>query len=155
VDELIMEGYEKIIANDLSSESLEKLKVRLGSELSGKAQWIIDDLTQPSELLHLDPVDLWYDRAVLHFFTDHKDRRTYFKLLKQLVQPGGFVIIAEFNLSGATQCSGLPVYRYDQFMLQEELGNGFILLEAFDYTYTMPSGDSREYIYTLFQSKSG
>ena len=66
----------------------------------------------------------------------------------------GFVIIAAFNLEGAEQCSGLPVFRYDEDMLQEQLGTGFSLLQAFDYTYQTPSGNPRAYVYTLFQRKS-
>ena len=63
----------------------------------------------------------------------------------------GFVIIAAFHLNGASACSGLPVHRYSSQMLQQKAGDEFKLLEAFDYTYTQPSGDTREYVYTLFQ----
>ena len=63
----------------------------------------------------------------------------------------GFVILAEFNLEGAKKCSGLAVFNYNEIMLQERLGNNFKLLRSFNYTYTQPSGNTREYIYTLFQ----
>ena len=151
VDELLELGYTNIIANDLSGEALEKLKSKLGDPLSNQVKWIVDDLTNPSELKSLEPVDLWHDRAVLHFFTDHQEQTSYFKLLKQLVKPGAFAIIAAFNLQGASNCSGLSVFRYNQQMLQERLGPDFILQEAFDYNYIMPSGDERAYIYTLFK----
>ncbi len=151
VDELLALGYSNIIANDLSGEALEKLKSRLGDPLSNQVKWIVDDLTNPSELKSLEPVDLWHDRAVLHFFTDDQEQASYFKLLKQLVKPGAFAIIAAFNLQGAPTCSGLPVFRYNQQMLQERLGPDFIMQEAFDYNYIMPSGDERAYIYTLFK----
>jgi hypothetical protein len=36
-------------------------------------------------------------------------------------------------------------------MLQDKLGEGFKLIEAFDHNYTMPLGDTRAYVYTLFQ----
>lgn len=150
VDELLKKGYTDIIANDLSSTALDKLKLRL-AEQESEIHWVVDDLTQPSQLCNLDPVDLWHDRAVLHFFSDKKDQDAYFDLLKKLVKKNGFVIIATFNLDSATKCSGLPVFRYDKKMLQEKLGKGFELIEAFDYTYTMPMGEIREYIYTLFK----
>ena len=142
------------MANDISASALEKLKDRLGPQLAGKVQWMVDDLTRPDLLYALEQVDLWHDRAVLHFFTDPADRRAYFDLLRKLVKAEGYVIIAAFNLDGAEKCSGLQVYRYDQHMLHEQLGEGFSLIKAFDYTYLMPSGDTREYIYTLFQRKS-
>jgi len=155
VDELIELGYQNIISNDISSKALEELQLRMGSEQSSQVRWIVDDLTSPEDLLGLELIDLWHDRAVLHFFQDNVSQDTYFNLLRKLVSPGGFVIIASFNLKGAPKCSGLPVFRYNAPMLQEKLGEEFQLKEAFDYTYTMPSGDTREYVYTLFQRKQG
>ena len=151
VDELLALGYSNIIANDLSEEALEKLKSRLGDPLRHQVKWIVDDLTNPSELKSLEPVDLWHDRAVLHFFNHDREQASYFKLLKQLIKPGAYVIIAAFNLQGADTCSGLPVFRYNQQMLQERLGPDFFLQESFDYTYINPSGDDRPYVYTLFK----
>lgn len=150
IDELIKQGYDNIIANDISPIALDKLKNRLGTDRN-KVLWIVDDLTQPAELIYLQQVDLWHDRAVIHFFNDKQEQNSYFNLIKRLVKKNGFVIIASFNLHGAEKCSGLPVYRFDQNMLQLKLGQDFELREAFDYTYTMPMGDTREYVYTLFQ----
>jgi len=154
VDELIELGYRNIIANDISSKALEALKLRLGSEHSSQVRWIVDDLTSPEDLLGLELIDLWHDRALLHFFQDAVSQDAYFNLLRTLVKQKGYVIIAAFNLKGAPKCSGLPVFRYNAPMLQEKLGEEFQLKEAFDYTYTQPSGDTREYVYTLFQRKS-
>ena len=153
IDDLLKQGYSNLIANDISSCALNKIKNRIGNA-KDKVQWIVDDLTQPTELLHLPQVDIWNDRAVLHFFTEEKDQNTYFDLLKQKVNPNGFVILAEFNLDGATSCSGLPVKRYDTKMLQEKLGNNFCLLETFNHDYTMPNGEIRKYVYTLFQNNN-
>ena len=150
VDNLVELGYTNILANDISTAALETLKSRLGSQ-SKKVTWIIDDITNPSELHSVEPVNLWHDRAVLHFFTEEKDRETYFKLLNRMVKPGGFAIIAAFNLQGAEKCSGLPVYRYNSEMLEKEMAGNFELTDSFDYTYTMPSGNTREYVYTLFR----
>ena len=154
VDELFELGYQNIIANDISSKALEELQLRLGSEQRSLVRWLVDDLTDPDELQSLEKIDLWHDRAGLHFFQDNVSQDAYFNLLRKLVSPGGHVIIAAFNLKGAPKCSGLPVFRYNAPMLQEKLGEEFQLKEAFDYTYTQPSGDSREYVYTLFQRKS-
>lgn len=151
VDELIELGYRNIITNDISSKALEELQLRLGSEQSSLVRWIVDDLTDPDELQSLEKIELWHDRAVLHFFQDIVSQDAYFNLLRKLVSPEGHVIIAAFNLKGAPKCSGLPVFRYNAPMLQEKLGEEFQLKEAFDYSYTMPSGDTREYVYTLFQ----
>jgi len=150
IDELLKQGYTNIIANDLSETALEKLKERLGDKKDA-IKWVVDDLTKPTVLISLDKIDLWHDRAVVHFFNDENEQNTYFNLVKTLVKNNGFVIIATFNLNGATKCSGLPVHRYNQEMLQGKLGEGFKLLQAFNYNYTMPSGDTRAYVYTLFK----
>lgn len=151
VDQLLELGYNHIIANDISKAALEELQLRLGPEISEQVHWIVDDLTDPGELYELGQIDLWHDRAVLHFFHERSSQDVYFALLQKLVRPGGYVIIATFNLNGAPTCSGLPVFRYDARMLQEKLGDDFKLLEAFDHTYTQPSGDTRAYVYTLFR----
>ena len=67
------------------------------------------------------------------------------------MKPNGYVIISVFNTDGAAMCSGLPVFRYNKEMLIEKLGADYKLIEYFNYTYTMPSGDTRPYIYTLFK----
>jgi EEF1A lysine methyltransferase 2 len=150
VDELLRLGYQQIIANDISPVALGKLKQRLGKQ-QDKVKWVVDDLLHPSELSGIGPVDLWHDRAVLHFFTKPAEQEQYFGLLKKLVTSPGFVILATFRAGGATTCSGLPVLGYDAPGLEMKLGSDFEMVEAFDHRYTMPSGDSRKYIYALFK----
>lgn len=150
VDNLAAKGYANIIATDISKVSLDHLKMRIG-KASANIKFIIDDLINPTVLLNIDPVDLWIDRAVLHFFNKSEEQDTYFKLLKKAIKRGGYAILAEYNLDGATKCAGLPVNRYSKEMLQEKLGNDFKLIDSFEYIYTMPHGDLRPYIYTLFQ----
>lgn len=153
IDYLLNQNFSNIIATDISKVALEKLRSRLSLQQSDKINWIIDDLTSAEKLNKLNNIDLWHDRAVLHFFTNDKDQNSYFNLLKQVVSANGYVIIAVFNTDGAKQCSGLPVYRYNEKMLSDKLGNEFVMLDSFNYTYTMPSGDLRPYVYTLFQRK--
>ena len=152
IDSLLPLGYENIIANDISTQALENLKYRLGKD-SKKVKWIIDDITNPVGLNQIEKIDLWHDRAVLHFFTSEENRSAYFQLINDKVKSGGFVVIAVFNLTGATKCSGLPVYRYSEEMLANALGNEFIMKDSFNFIYTTPSGSERPYIYTLFQRK--
>jgi SAM-dependent methyltransferase len=153
ISELLAKGYENIVVNDISSVALSELKSQLPAPMNATVQFVVDDLTNPSELLKIKNVDLWHDRAVLHFFTEEKQQKAYFDLLKGALKPKGFVILAEFNLEGAKKCSGLDVFNYNEKMLQERLGSEFVLLKSFNYTYTQPSGNTREYVYTLFQKK--
>ncbi|MDY0781473.1 class I SAM-dependent methyltransferase [Tenacibaculum sp. IB213877] len=152
IDDLLATNFSNIIANDLSSEALSSLKKRLG-EASKKVEFIQDDLTNPTELHKLTSVDLWIDRAVLHFFLTVAEQQSYFNLLKKLVQPNGFVIIAVFALNGAEKCCGLQLQRYNKEMLQEKLGDDFQLVDSFDHTFINPYGGERPYVYTLFKRK--
>jgi len=151
IDKLLQLGYSNLIATDLSEVALSQLKKRVDSK---DVHYIIDDLTQPKQLKKIPPVNLWIDRAVLHFFTNTKDQNTYFNLLNKKIATNGFALIAEFNLQGASFCSGLPVLRYSKEILIKKLKNNFDLIAHFDHTYIMPSGEERPYIYTLFK-KSG
>jgi SAM-dependent methyltransferase len=154
IAELLKKGYSNMVVNDISSAALTELESSLPPYKNAHFQFVVDDLTNPSELLKLKNVDLWHDRAVLHFFTEQSQQKAYFDLVKRALKSKGFVILAEFNLEGAKKCSGLDVFNYDEEMLQERLGSDFELLKSFNFTYTQPSGNTREYVYTLFQKKS-
>ena len=151
IELLLNKGYSNIVVNDIAASALTELKNNLTVHKQGKVKFIVDDLTNPSELLKLKDVDLWHDRAVLHFFTTEEQQKAYFDLIRKVIRLKGYVILAEFNLEGAKKCSGLDVFNYNEEMLQERLGEDFELLKSFNYTYTQPSGGLREYVYTLFQ----
>jgi len=149
VDKLLDLNYTNIIATDISENALKVLTDRIKSNQFVKT--IVDDLTNPTVLKNMEKVDLWHDRAVLHFFIKEKDQDTYFNLLKSKIRPKGYVILATFNFDGATKCSGLPIKQYDAKTLSDKMGVDFLLIDNFNHTYTMPSGDTREYVYTMFQ----
>lgn len=151
INDVLALGYTNIVVNDISSSALTELQKKIHTSKHSNVEFVLDDLTNHSELLKLKKVDLWNDRAVLHFFTEKWQQDAYFKLLKQLVKKDGYVILAEFNLEGAKKCCGLDVVNYNEQMLQEQLGNEFKLLKSFDYVYTQPSGNTRNYVYTLYQ----
>ena len=89
--------------------------------------------------------------GMLHFFTKESQIQEYFKLIKSALKISGFVILAEFSQEGANKCCGLDVLNYNAEMLQDRLGEAFKLIESFNYTYTQPSGNTRDYVYTLFK----
>jgi len=150
IDSLVEKGFTSLIVNDISSCAMSNIKARLG-EKADKIQFITDDIVNPKQLQDIEKVDLWNDRAVLHFFTEEKDQKAYFDLLNTKVKKGGFVILAEFNKQGAKSCSGLNVKQYNAESLQTFLGSEYSLLKSFNYDYEMPSKKIRKYVYTLFQ----
>ncbi|MEO8514666.1 MAG: class I SAM-dependent methyltransferase, partial [Ignavibacteria bacterium] len=125
---LAEEGFRNIIANDISTAALEKLKNNLGDKLAGNVKFIVDDLTSPVKLNKLSNIALWYDRAVLHFFTEEEERLNYFSLLKTILKPGGYAIIAEFSPEGPRKCSSLDTFNYDGITIQNYLGDNFRLI---------------------------
>lgn len=151
IKNLLLNSYSNIIATDISEVALNRATKLLEVEDAAKAKWIVDDITNPKNLLNLRSIDLWHDRTVLHFLVNKTHQKKYLKTLKALVPKGGFVIIAVFSLVGAKKCSGLDVKNYDHKMIAEFLGNDFKLLKHLPHLYQMPSGDLRPYIYTLFQ----
>jgi ubiquinone/menaquinone biosynthesis C-methylase UbiE len=150
-DHLLSRGYKNLIAVDLSLEALNRLELRIAESHPNHLHCIVDDITHPTELIKLQPVKLWHDRALLHFLHDQVDKQSYLSTLCRLLLPDGYVIIAAFSLNGAEQCTGLPVHRYNAEMLAEFLGPEFSLREQFDHTYHQPSGNPRPFIYTRFQ----
>ena len=146
VDHLL--EYTNLTLVDISSTALNLLKQHLPPT---SYRWLVDDLSQPRNLADLPPVDLWYDRAVLHFLTDETARNHYFSTLQQLVKPGGYVLLAEFSEEGAEKCSGLPVHRYSTNQFQESLGDDFQLVKTVKHLYIQPSGGQRPFIYAIFQ----
>jgi len=151
IDKLVHLGYKNLWANDISEVALQKLVSRVGEN---KIYCVQDELTHPVHLEKLEAVDLWIDRAVLHFFTEEGHQKTSFDLMKRKVKTGGFAILAQFHLSGADSCSGLPEKRYNAEMLKETLQDHFVLKESFEHLYIMQSGAERPYIYNLLQRRS-
>lgn len=151
IDSLVAAGFNSITAVDISKTAIKRLKERLGREKASSINWIVEDITQPEKILKSEKISLWHDRAMLHFLTDEKDRATYLSVLKKMLKGNGFAIISAFSLNGAPKCSGLNVKRYDQISLSLFLGEDFELIDHFDFLYSMPNGNTRPYIYTLFQ----
>jgi len=144
-------GYQNIFAVDISSVALEKAKALLPQEKVNHVHWVVDDINNPSSVLQLPQVAVWHDRAVFHFLTEERDRLTYRALVEKRLMPGGFIVIGTFSLEGAAYCSGLPVQRYSVDGLCKFFGEEYRLVESLNYTYKMPSGDIRPYVYASFQ----
>jgi len=151
IEELLSKSM-KLVLNDISVEALNLVKQRLGNQ-SEEITWVCQDIAQPFQD-SLPDVDLWIDRAVLHFLTDKKDINGYFNNLKSLVKTGGYALFAEFSKSGARKCAGLKLHRYSVEEISEYLGPSFKIIEQFDHTYINPYGDPRPYIYVLYQKDS-
>ncbi len=148
VDELIARD-KSIILNDISSIALDSLRTRIG-QVTNDLEWLCQDIARPMPT-NMKQVDLWIDRAVLHFLLKESDIDGYFNNLRSAIKIGGYALLAEFSPDGAPKCAGLTLHRYSIEEMEQRLGDGFECIRNEYYTYTNPSGDPRPYVYGLFK----
>lgn len=108
VDELLAAGVRDVTVLDLSPHALDVARRRLGPRAE-RVRWLSQDVRtwRPDRRF-----DLWHDRAVFHFLTDPADRDAYRSVLREALDPDGYLVIGVFAVDGPTHCSGLPVSRY-------------------------------------------
>lgn len=145
VDEIV-KMKSNLILNDISNIALEKVKKRLGK--LDNIEFFQQDL---SKLFIDKTIDIWIDRAVLHFLLDEKDISNYFKSLKINLKKDGYVLFAQFRKGGATSCATLSIKQYDLEEFSTRLGDEYELIKSEEYDYINPFGDKKEYIYVLYK----
>ena len=148
VEKLLIEGFESISVLDISSNALEKPQRRLGKK-SKQVQWIIGDILKVD--LPLQCIDLWHDRAVMHFLTNFNDRQVYRSKVLASLKPGGFIAILAFAEDGPNRCSGLPVQRFSIDTLSHEFGKNFFLVAGEKHSHFTPGGMEQRFVSCLFQ----
>lgn len=148
IEKLLSRGT-NLVLNDISIEALKRVKSRLNKEYR-EINWFCQDIAKPIPDT-IPNVDIWIDRAVLHFLINEDDIKEYFKNVESILKAGGHAIFAEFSKIGATKCAGLTIHRYSIEELSERLGESFTPISHFDYTFINPNGDPRPYIYALYK----
>lgn len=146
-DALLDEGFVNVHVLDVSAAALARTRARLG-ERGNPVRFIVADIAgwEPDVT-----IDLWHDRAVLHFLTEPQDRAAYAGALRRTVRPDGFVVISGFAPSGPERCSGLPVVRASQDAIATLLGPDFALLDAFEEDHETPAVRQQRFVFTRFQ----
>lgn len=150
-DSLINDAYSNVTVLDVSAHALEHAKTRLADK-AGTVEWFAEDITgfKPPHRF-----SLWHDRAVFHFLTSRSDREKYISVLKQALEPGGFVIIMAFAMDGPLKCSGLDIVQYDAEKLLAELGQGFELLETGHEIHNTPAEQQQRFAYFRLSFNGG
>ena len=147
VDALLDLGYQRPVVLDISGTALDHAKARLGSR-AVLVDWIEGDVTRNLPLPH---VDLWHDRAVLHFLTEVSDQQAYARLAGRTVRSGGHAIIGTFAPDGPERCSGLPVRRHDGRSVAALLGLDFELLEEEREVHRTPTDAEQRFCWSVFR----
>jgi len=144
VDDLIARGYSNVTVLDISGVAIAATKLRLGSA-SERVHWIVGNITQAP--LARGAFDVWHDRAVFHFLTEASQRAAYVRSVAHSVRRGGHVIVGAFGPEGPTNCSGLPVMRYDAESLHDEFGGRFRLVASSKELHHTPVGATQQFLY--------
>ncbi|MFC7418718.1 class I SAM-dependent methyltransferase [Iodobacter arcticus] len=144
VDDLLANGYRNLTVLDLSAAAMAAAAKRLGSR-GLDVKWIEADITQAP--LPTKTYDIWHDRAVFHFLTSEAERQAYVAAVLDAVKLGGHVIVATFAEDGPTQCSGLPVMRYNATDLHSEFGTPFELVHHDKEAHHTPFGTIQQFVY--------
>ncbi len=147
VDGLLDRGFINIEVLDLADSAFDHSRSRLGTR-SERVKWTTKDVTT---FRAAQPIDLWHDRAVLHFLTKKRDRELYIQSLTESIAPNGHAIIATFALDGPKKCSGLEVVRYGSREIMTLLGGDFQLLETVREIHLTPGKTKQRFTYFRFQ----
>lgn len=151
IDALLGAGYANLIALDVSPTALERVKSRLGARAT-EVRWVVGDVSGSPEL---PTVDLWHDRATLHFLTTRHEQVAYAKLAAKTVKAGGHLAIAAFAPDGPERCSGLDVQRHSGASLSKLFGTDFELLEENRDSHSTPAGAEQIFCWTVFRRRDG
>lgn len=146
VDDLLALGVKNVTALDVSEESLAVTRARLGSGAEC-VRWMVADVT--TAMLPASSIDIWHDRAALHFLTDAGDVSRYVEVASNAVAPGGYAVIGGFASDGPTSCSGLPVARRDPQDIGALFGESFVLVDGLRETHRTPTGNGQSFAYAL------
>lgn len=149
VDYLLGLGYTNIIANDISKVALERVKNRIGDTA---VQFVPDDLMNPSDIhKYHGTVDLYIDRATLHFFTTCKEKDFYFAQKMELLKQGGKSILGVFSKDNEPKCCGLDLQLWSMESLKNRMPQ-YDFIEEYSEVFVENNDRKRNYIY-LFSEK--
>lgn len=147
VDSLVARGHQDVTVLDLSSEALEEARRRTAGRGTA-VNWMVGDVR---EFVPERQWNVWHDRAAFHFLVDPAERRRYARALARGLADDGLVIVATFAHDGPTQCSGLPVERYDAERLFNQLSAGvpLELVRAERQVHITPSGSEQPFTWIV------
>jgi len=148
ITELIIRGYNKISAVDISQVALDVLKDELGDKID-QVNIIKADFTNEDILSKIPEVDLWFDRMLLHHFVEMKDQKTYLNTIAKNLSSIGKTIVIENSLRGNNRSAGLPVKQLSSLKLKAMFPK-MELTSHFEKEYYTPNGKKNYLIYCLF-----
>jgi hypothetical protein len=98
-----------LVLNDISDIAIQRLKEKIKDQ--HKITLLRHDISTPLPE-SIPMVDVWIDRAVLHFLLEEREIEEYFRNLCSRVKVGGYVLFAEFAPDRASMCAVMELHRY-------------------------------------------
>jgi hypothetical protein len=95
--------------------------------------------------------DCWHDRAAFHFLTTKEQIQKYLSNAREGIKEAGYAIIGTFSINGPEKCSGLPIHRYDEQELAEELSNGFKKIKCVVEDHITPFQTRQNFLFCSFR----
>jgi hypothetical protein len=145
VDFLLLSGFQNITVLDISAAALEKAKARLGTK-SKLVKWVVTDI------VNFRPVErysVWHDRATFHFLTDEKQIAAYLRITEECVTQ--YMVMGTFSDEGPEKCSGMPVKRYTETLLQNQLNKAFIKVKCINEDHITPFKTKQSFLFCSFK----
>jgi cyclopropane fatty-acyl-phospholipid synthase-like methyltransferase len=147
VDALIEKGYQNIWVLDISSNSIERAKQRLG-EKSLQVHWIISDVVNFEPPV---PFDLWHDRAAFHFLTSEEKINKYVCIAENAIKRNGYLILGTFSENGPKKCSGLEIKQYSEASMSSRFEIAFDRIKCVTEDHTTPSNTIQNFLFCSFR----
>jgi SAM-dependent methyltransferase len=148
VETLIRRGFTNIIANDISEVALQKLEAK---HPEAEVTYLLDDLIKPTKLQTYEgQIDLYIDRATLHFFTTCPEKDHYFQQMKNLLRPQGYAMLGVFSKDNVAKCCGLDLQLWSLQSLQNRMSD-YNHLDSNEVPFIELNGNTRNYIYQFSQ----
>ena len=147
VNNLLARGFRDITALDVSSNALNRAKIRLGDR-ANDVKWVVSDLR---EFETKDRYDLWHDRAVLHFLTREEDISKYVETARRFLNQNGYMIVSTFSFNGPKKCSGLNITQYSKDLIRKIFQADFCHISSFEEIHTTPFNTKQNFLFNLFK----
>lgn len=147
IDALLKMGYTNVTLLDISSNAIERIKKRLGTNAE-KVKFIVSDILDfhPTETY-----DLWHDRASFHFLTEQNQIKAYANLVSNAIAKNGKMVIGTFSENGPKKCSGLDITQYNANTLKSIFYSDFELIECISEDHLTPFDTIQNFIFCSFK----
>lgn len=149
VDALLDKGYKNIYVLDISANSIERAKQRLG-ERASQIVWIVSDIVE------FDPpakFDLWHDRAAFHFLTTEDKIYKYVSIAEDAIRKDGYLILGTFSEHGPKKCSGLQIKQYSEASMSARFEVAFDRIKCVTEDHKTPFNTVQHFLFCSFRRK--